>query len=112
MPLEILVEQMKEKNFKFKTWTEKKIPCSVRLYKSFQSFLLLLTGCLLAAVIQSSTILTSLLIPFVVKQVVSLESAYALTLGVNIGKNENIKYEETTIFKFLQELQRHHLSLL
>ena len=90
MPLEILVEKLKEKNSKVKTWIEKKTPCSVRLYNCLESSLLLLAGCLLAAVIQSSTILTSLLIPFVVKQVVSLESAYALTLGINIGKNENI----------------------
>ena len=98
MPLEILVDKMVENNNKVKSWTEKKILCSARLYQSFQSSLLLLTGCWLAAVIQSSTILTSLLVPFVVKQVVSLESAYALTLGVNIGKTENCKYEENNNF--------------
>jgi len=85
MPLEILVWKLKENNSKLKSWTKRKVPCSGRLYHCLQSSLLLLTGCWLAAVIQSSTILCSLLIPFVVKEVVSLDSAYALTLGVNIG---------------------------
>ena len=91
MPLEILVEKMKGSNSKVKTWTKNKIPCSGRLYYCFESCVLLLIGFLMAAIIQSSTLLCSLLIPFVVKEFVSLDSAYALTLGFNVGKYKSIK---------------------
>ena len=86
MPLEILAENMKGRNSKAKTWLKNNSPCRGKLYNCVATSVLLLTGCLVAAIIQSSTILSCLLIPFVVKEFVSLDSAYALILGLNIGK--------------------------
>ena len=86
--LKSFIAKMKDKNTKVRSWTEDKISGSGRLYDLCQSVTLLLLGCLVAAVIQSSSILTSFLVPFAAREVISLDSAYVLTLGINIGTVE------------------------
>ncbi|RJO67450.1 MAG: hypothetical protein C4523_09390 [Myxococcales bacterium] len=45
----------------------------------------LLVGMILTAIIQSSSITTSLLVPLIAAGVMSLETAYPITLGANLG---------------------------
>ncbi|HUS92989.1 MAG TPA: Na/Pi symporter [Phycisphaerae bacterium] len=45
----------------------------------------LLAGALLTAVVQSSSIVTSMLVPLVAAGILQLEQAFAITLGANIG---------------------------
>ena len=47
--------------------------------------LLMLLGFFISAIIQSSSAFTSMLVPLAANQIICLDSAYALTLGGNMG---------------------------
>ena len=47
--------------------------------------LALIAGCLLTAIIQSSSIVTSMLVPLAATGILQLEQAFSITLGANIG---------------------------
>ena len=91
MSLKSIITKVTEHNNRVKAWIERNIHLNDKVYNFFQSLLLVLLGCLLAAVIQSSSILTCFLVPFAAKELISLNIAYNLTLGINIGKSYKYK---------------------
>ena len=47
---------------------------------------LLVASVLCSALVQSSSIFTSFIVPLAANEIICLDSAYALTLGANIGQ--------------------------
>ena len=45
----------------------------------------LVVGCIMTAIVQSSSIVTSMLVPLAAARMIQLEQAFAITLGANIG---------------------------
>jgi len=51
----------------------------------FMGYVFIFVGAIATALVQSSSILTSALVPLVSTQIISLECAYPITLGTNLG---------------------------
>ena len=81
----ISMSKMKEKKIEFKTWTKQTFHGCGKIFIFLKNLSMLLVGLSVAAVVQSSSILTCLLLPLAAREVISLESAYSLTIGINIG---------------------------
>jgi sodium-dependent phosphate cotransporter len=65
--------------------TSSKVESYVDKYLFRNTFVALLLGMLLTAVVQSSSVTTSLIVPLVAAGVIGLSQAYPFTLGANIG---------------------------
>ena len=57
------------------------------------SYLMIIFGALITFLIQSSSILTATITPLVGEGFLTLEQAYPITLGANIGTNTGIDYD-------------------
>ena len=74
----LLSRPLAEVTTKFLSKHTSSVPC-------FMGYVFMFIGALATVLVQSSSILTSSLVPLVSTQVISLESAYPLTLGTNLG---------------------------
>lgn len=79
------VSKMKEKKIEFETWTKQTFYGCGKIFSFLKNLSLLLLGLSVAAVVQSSSILTCFLLPLAAREIISLNSAYFLTIGINIG---------------------------